>query len=546
MPITLPSIDNIPDLSLLWTGTAVTLPQVLDAREARVYRQQDLLARFQKPLVCFTMNIAGPIKNNELIRRGFAAGLSDLKLQLQRAGIRLLFEASLSEVTGNEAWLVADTNARTLKKLTCELEDRDDLGRLYDMDVLLPETDDLLQPLKMDRGEIGLEGRRCLLCGAPAKTCSSRRIHSVPELQKRTAEILYRSCLSRSADTIAEYAVRALLYEVSVTPKPGLVDRNNNGSHRDMDFYSFLGSSAALWPYFRACAAIGQETAACPPEETFRLLRDPGKEAELRMLRATGGVNTHKGAIFTLGIAAAAAGRLDAAAWTGGNEDLAADADHTAANYTAGADTSPVAEADHAAAKDAATRPKETETGSHTPADASEKTDGTSLSETRLFPLAILAECARMTKGLTAGDFASVTKDNAVTVGQKLYAEYGITGVRGQMEAGLPAVACHGLPLLKKLLAEGKSRDEAGAAVLINIIAHTTDTNLIHRSDIATQQAVAETAGRLIDEAESMCPEKTLLEELDRDYIRRNLSPGGSADLLAVCWFLHLLETESI
>ena len=264
------------------------------------------------------------------------------------------------------------------------------------------------------------------------------------------------------------------------------------------------------------------------------------------MLRATGGVNTHKGAIFTLGIAAAAAGRLDAAAWTGENEDLAADADHTAANYTAGTDTSPVAEADHTAAKDAATRPEETETGSHTPADASEKTDGTSLSETRLFPLAILAECARMTKGLTAGDFASVTKDNAVTVGQKLYAEYGITGVRGQMEAGLPAVACHGLPLLKKLLAEGKSRDEAGAAVLINIIAHTTDTNLIHRSDIATQQAVAETAGRLIDEAESMCPEKTLLEELDRDYIRRNLSPGGSADLLAVCWFLHLLETESI
>ena len=527
MPNTSLSNDNIPDLSLLWTGTAVTLPQVLDAREARVYRQQDLLARFQKPLVCFTMNIAGPIKNNELIRRGFAAGLSDLKLQLQRAGIRLLFEASLSEVTGNEAWLVADANARTLKKLTCELEDRDDLGRLYDMDVLLPETDDLLQPRKMDRGEIGLDGRRCLLCGAPAKTCSSRRIHSVPELQKRTAEILYRSCLSRSADAIAELAVRALLYEVSVTPKPGLVDRNNNGSHRDMDFYSFLGSSAALWPYYRTCAAIGQETAACAPEETFRLLRDPGKEAELRMLRATGGVNTHKGAIFTLGIAAAAAGRLDAAAWTGGNAD-------------------PAAGAGRASVKDAATCPEETETGLHTLADASEKAGRVSLSENRRLPSAILTECARMTRGLTAGDFASVTKDNAVTVGQKLYAEYGITGVRGQMEAGLPAVAIHGLPLLKKLLSEGKSRDEAGAAVLINIIAHTTDTNLIHRSDVATQQAAAQTAGRLIGDAEGMCPEKTLLEELDRDYIRRNLSPGGSADLLAVCWFLYMLEMETI
>ena len=49
----------------------VTLAEMLDARERRAFRQQELLARYQMPMVCFTMNIPGPVKNNSLCRQGF-------------------------------------------------------------------------------------------------------------------------------------------------------------------------------------------------------------------------------------------------------------------------------------------------------------------------------------------------------------------------------------------------------------------------------------------------------------------------------------------
>lgn len=76
-------------------------------------------------------------------------------------------------------------------------------------------------------------------------------------------------------------------------------------------------------------------------------------------------------------------------------------------------------------------------------------------------------------------------------MGQKLYVQYGISGVRGQVEAGLPAVLHVGLPALQNGLAQGYDLNRAGCGALLAIIANSTDTNLIARSDRATQQAVA-------------------------------------------------------
>ncbi len=96
-----------------------------------------------------------------------------------------------------------------------------------------------------------------------------------------------------------------------MTPKPGLVDRADSGAHRDMDFFCFLDSAAALLPYFTLCAEEGRRAAeeGTDPERLLSCLRGPGKDAEEAMLLATGGVNTHKGAIFLLGLLTAAAGR---------------------------------------------------------------------------------------------------------------------------------------------------------------------------------------------------------------------------------------------
>ena len=415
------------------------------------------------------MNIAGPVKDSPLIRRGFVRGQQLLRQQFLRAKLTPLHTDAACSPTGCEAFYVLDADPLAIKKFTTDIEDATPLGRLFDMDVLRPNG------IKVDREELHLEGRRCLICGGPAKACSSRRIHTVAELQAKTTAILTETLDAWDAATAAQQAVRALLYEVTTTPKPGLVDRRNSGSHTDMDSFTFMSSAASLYPYFEACAKAGRATMDRPAPETFAALRPLGCEAEGEMLDATHGINTHKGAIFSIGITCAALGRLDRSLW-----------------------------------KDSAR---------------------------------VLAEVSAMTKGLTTQDFAGVTAENAVTAGQKLYVQYGITGVRGQVEAGLPAVLEHGLPALEQGLAQGYDINRAGCGALLAILAHSTDTNIIARSSRERQLALVDELNALL--AQTPYPDEALLAALDDRFIAEHLSPGGSADLLALTYLLHFFRTDA-
>ena len=446
----------------------VTLMELLDARERRAARQQALLRRFGVTLICFTMNIPGPEKDSPLIRRGFRLGVSLLEGQLAAAGLTPLHREQRCENTGCEALYALDCSPLTVKAMTVELEDAAPLGRLLDMDVIRPDG------RKVDRQELGLAGRKCLICGGPARVCARSRAHPLEQLRKITEDILMGAVREADETTAARLACQALLYEAAVTPKPGLVDRANNGSHRDMDFFTFQASAAALWPYFARCVRIGSDTRALPPEETFARLRTAGKLAEGEMLRATGGVNTHKGAIFSMGLVCGALGRLDRPLWR---------------------------------------RPE-----------------------------VVLGACAAMTRGLTARDFAGLTAKTAVTAGQRQYLQYGVTGVRGQAEAGFPAVLTAGLPRLEEALARGHSLNDAGCAALLALMAAADDTNLIRRGGRALQRRISDAlADRLREEP---FPEPALLREMDEAFIRRNLSPGGTADLLALTYLLYFLKAE--
>lgn len=97
-------------------------------------------------------------------------------------------------------------------------------------------------------------------------------------------------------------ALRALLYEVVVNPKPGLVDPADTGSHHDMDVFTFIDSSIALAPYLTRAYDIGQDYNGSDLHSMFNLLRKAGVLAEKAMFQATNNVNTHKGAVFSLGI----------------------------------------------------------------------------------------------------------------------------------------------------------------------------------------------------------------------------------------------------
>ncbi len=101
-----------------------------------------------------------------------------------------------------------------------------------------------------------------------------------------------------------------LLYEVSTTPKPGLVDRNNSGSHSDMDFFTFLDSSASLIPWFREFFCLGWDHSSESDGQIFERLRYAGQRAETAMFSATGGINTHKGLVFASAILCGALGKV--------------------------------------------------------------------------------------------------------------------------------------------------------------------------------------------------------------------------------------------
>lgn len=446
----------------------VGLAQMLEARERRAWRQNTLLAQYGLPVVSFTMNIAGPVKNSPLIRRGFGAGRRLLMSQLALDRLPVCFAEETDEPTGCEGLYVVDAAAAALKRIACGIEEHAPLGRLFDLDVLAPDGTKLERPAP----------RRCLVCGRPARECARSRTHSVEELQAATHALLAETFRQQDAEAAAALAVRALLYEVCVTPKPGLVDRANTGSHRDMDIYTFMNSASALWPYFARCVRAGQDTADRPAPETLAALRWPGRLAESAMQGAAGGVNTHKGAIFSVGLACAALGRLEREQWS---------------------------------------RPEK-----------------------------ISEQIAAMAAGLAAREFAGLAQKDAAraTAGQRFYLDYGITGVRGEAERGFSAVLEYGLPALEKGLAGGKSKDEAGAAALLTLLAHTVDTNMIARGGIDKYRQKNRQLWRLLDE--SPYPERCALEALDREYIKENLSPGGSADLLALCWLLHFLKEEEV
>lgn len=291
----------------------VTLMQMLVARENRVFLQNTLLDTWHKPVISFTMNIPGPVKYTALISRSFHWGLSALQSRLPKGAV--LEQRVMEETTGCTALLAVDMTAGDAKRICVGIEECCPMGRLFDMDVLTEDGE------KLDREHFGGSSRNCIVCHQPGRGCASRRVHSIEELQGTANQLMESHFRELDAEKIGTLAVKALLDEVCTSPKPGLVDRDNSGSHQDMDLFTFLASAASLTPYYIRCAAIGMETADSSPEATFSELRKAGLLAEQTMWEATGGINTHKGAIFTMGLLCGAAGRLHRPEW--GYEDAA-------------------------------------------------------------------------------------------------------------------------------------------------------------------------------------------------------------------------------
>ena len=275
---------------------------------------------------------------------------------------------------------------------------------------------------------------------------------------------------------IGSLAQYVMLCEVAATPKPGLVDRANSGAHSDMDFFTFLASTAALGNSFAAFASIGENTADLSPKETFRELQREGVAAERLMFSATEGVNTHKGAIFSLGLVCGAVGRLR---------------------------------------------------------------DGTAS------PQRICALIAEFCGGICEEAFARLDCKESLTKGERIYLREGLLGVRGEAERGYRSVLDLSLPLYSGLIYDGVPLNNALVQTLLHLIAHVDDTNILARHDRATADYVKSSALQTLSLGGMLSKEgKRAVIEMDADFIRNNISPGGSADLLAVTQMLYEIARE--
>lgn len=240
------------------------------------------------PLISFTMNIAGPCKRFPLAEFAFDRILEDLRECL---GAPVCFRELRCEA-GCGAFMVFDRSAAELKEICIGIENESPVGRLLDLDVIGADG------IKLSRGE----ERRCLICGGPVTACARSRAHGLKELERTTAEILRNFAVRK----MGKLAVCALLEELYFTPKPGLVDSANCGAHRDMDLPLMEKSALSLAGYFSEAVSLGLEGR----EDMPRKLQKAGMAAEKEMFSVTGGVNTHKGAVFSLGLLCAAVGEV--------------------------------------------------------------------------------------------------------------------------------------------------------------------------------------------------------------------------------------------
>ena len=293
------------NLNNVITGSPVTSVELRAARDRRVLRKWELLTTGGEIcLVEFSLNIAGTVKTFPFARAAFREEVRELSDRLSRFSV--LKTEVYEKNTGDCAFFLLKSQAIQVKKFLVSVEESHPLGRLFNLDVCGPDG------ISVKRHDLGLLPRTCLVCGEDAHVCAEKKSHSMELIQWQTAKLFHEFFRDRAADQAASAAVRGLLYEVSTTPKPGLVDRNNSGSHRDMDFFTFLDSSASLIPWFREFFCLGWDHSSEPDGQLFERLRYAGQRAETAMFSATGGINTHKGLVFASAILCGALGKVHA------------------------------------------------------------------------------------------------------------------------------------------------------------------------------------------------------------------------------------------
>lgn len=261
------------------------------------------------------------------------------------------------------------------------------------------------------------------------------------------------------SDIAAKVAVRSLIEEVELTPKPGLVDQVNTGAHQDLTLQLMIKSAETLTVTFKNIAFVSY--GRIPSQALREEIAAIGRNGEKKMFEATGGVNTHKGAIWAIGllVSAASIGK-----------------------------------------------------GMYT-----------------------IKEIVKR-----AGEIASFPDrycPNTNSNGRIVTSKYGVGGARGEAQQGFPHIIKFSLPMLYRSRAYGLTEEKARLKTLLSLIAHVDDTCILHRGGTEALMFAKKQAAYFLTKDNLEC-----INTLDEEFIRRNISPGGSADLLAATFFLDKIH----
>jgi triphosphoribosyl-dephospho-CoA synthase len=282
---------------------------------------------------------------------------------------------------------------------------------------------------------------------------------------------------------LADHAVASLVDEAMLTPKPGLVDLRGRGAHRDLSWPLMCASACALRPAFAQMALAG--LAVADDGALRRRIGAIGRDAEAAMMAATGGVNTHRGAIWALGLLVTAA-------------------------------------AAHQQAVVAARAPVE-------------RVDGRAVHPTDAH--AIAARAGRLAR-IADPDAPASTGHK----GERACIEHGVGGARGQARAGFPHVVGRALPMLALARARGDAEHHARVNALLAVMASLDDTCVLARGGRKALDAVQRGARRVLDCGGVGTPNgRRTLAALEARMRVLHVSPGGAADLLAGALLLDRL-----
>jgi len=441
--------------------TIEPLQSILEARDHRAFLKNKIAQRGQ-PCLSLSLNVPGFPKSNSTTNVFFRYCLRDLKFTLKGRRIEIDEKEAVEccDAAGDFFLVPCSTinfSLKEIKQICEDFEQNHPLGRFIDVD------------LNDQQGNSVSSGKSklCFFClERPAIECRRENAHDFEELRSFMFPKMAAYCGKQKEELlikkISSLAQQAILSEISLTPKPGLVDQFSCGSHADMNYQTFMVSTAAISPWFGELVQEGLSFRDDDLTKALPLIRNIGLRMESAMFEATRNINTQKGIIFLMGLSLFACGKLFS------------------------------------------------------------KNEPFNVVEFRTI---IHSIC----KDLVKNELGNVHQ-SAKSHGEDTFLKYGFSGARGEAESGFRMVFEFGLP---QLTGVAQLNDKTLIKCFLAISANNADTNILYRSN-----------PEVLSDFKHLC--KSALKDFSNENYQavidfcknENISPGGSADLLAVTIFV--------